>query len=71
MSTALRLGLYYAALFAGSGASGPYAAVWFRDQGLSGAAIGLILAAPLVLFVMPTIYGVLGRGRGANRMISQ
>jgi PPP family 3-phenylpropionic acid transporter len=46
MSIALRLGVYYAALFAGSGASGPYAAVWFRSQGLSGAAIGLILAAP-------------------------
>lgn len=46
MSIALRLGLYYAALFVGSGASGPYAGVWFRAHGLSGVAIGLILAAP-------------------------
>jgi PPP family 3-phenylpropionic acid transporter len=46
MSTALRLGLYYAALFLGNGASGPYASVWFKAHGLSGAAIGLILAAP-------------------------
>jgi PPP family 3-phenylpropionic acid transporter len=46
MSIALRLGLFYAVLLAGSGASGPYAAVWFKSQGLSGAAIGLILASP-------------------------
>ena len=46
MSIALRLGLFYAALFIGSGASSPNAGVWFRSHGLSGAAIGLILAAP-------------------------
>jgi PPP family 3-phenylpropionic acid transporter len=46
MSVALRLGLYYAAVFIGNGASGPYASVWFRAHGLSGAAIGLILALP-------------------------
>src|SRR5580698_687026 len=46
MSVALRLGLYYAALLVGTGASAPYASVWFRAHGLSGAAIGLILAAP-------------------------
>ncbi|HEY2707985.1 MAG TPA: MFS transporter [Caulobacteraceae bacterium] len=46
MSIALRLGLYYASLFIGNGASGPYAGVWFKAHGLSGAAIGLILAAP-------------------------
>jgi PPP family 3-phenylpropionic acid transporter len=46
MSVALRLGLYYAAIFLGNGAAGPYASVWFRAHGLSGAAIGLILAAP-------------------------
>ena len=44
MSIALRLGLYYAALFIGTGASAPYAGMWFRAHGLSGAAIGLILA---------------------------
>ena len=46
MSTALRLGLYYAVLLVGTGASAPYAGVWFKAHGLSGAAIGLILAAP-------------------------
>ncbi len=46
MSIALRLGLFYAALLIGTGASAPYAGVWFRAHGLSGAAIGLILAAP-------------------------
>jgi PPP family 3-phenylpropionic acid transporter len=46
MSTALRLGLFYAILLVGSGASAPYAGVWFGGHGLSGAAIGLILAAP-------------------------
>ncbi len=46
MSIASRLGLFYAVLLIGSGASSPYAGVWFRSHGLSGAAIGLILAAP-------------------------
>jgi PPP family 3-phenylpropionic acid transporter len=46
MSIALRLGLFYAALLIGTGASAPYAGVWFSAHGLSGAAIGLILAAP-------------------------
>ncbi|MFI4935227.1 MAG: MFS transporter [Caulobacterales bacterium] len=48
MPLAVRLGLYYAAIFIGNGAAGPYAGVWFRAHGLSGAAIGLILAAPLL-----------------------
>jgi len=46
MPNAARLGLFYAALFIGSGASSPNAGVWFRSHGLSGVAIGLILAAP-------------------------
>jgi PPP family 3-phenylpropionic acid transporter len=46
MSTAARLALFYAALFVGSGASSPNAGLWFKSHGLSGAAIGLILAAP-------------------------
>ena len=48
MSVPVRLGLYYAALFIGSGASAPYAGVWFRAHGLSGGAIGLVLAAPAI-----------------------
>jgi PPP family 3-phenylpropionic acid transporter len=46
MPTALGLGLFYAALFAGTGASVPFIPVWFQAQGLTGAQIGVILAAP-------------------------
>jgi PPP family 3-phenylpropionic acid transporter len=46
MPIAVRLGLFYAALFFGGGASAPYASVWFHANGLSGAQIGLVLAAP-------------------------
>ena len=46
MPTNLRLGLYYCAIFIGTGASLPYMPVWFRSQGLRGAEIGIILAAP-------------------------
>ena len=47
MSQPVRLGLFYAALFVGTGASSPYIPVWFASRGLSGAEIGLILAAPM------------------------
>jgi PPP family 3-phenylpropionic acid transporter len=52
MSTQLRLGLYYAAIFIGTGASLPYMPVWFRSQGLSGAEIGMILAGPALVRVV-------------------
>lgn len=48
MRTPLRMGLYYAGIFVGTGASLPYMPVWFRDHGLSGAQIGMILAAPML-----------------------
>lgn len=48
MNSALRLGLFYAAVFVGTGASLPYMPVWFRTHGLSGSQIGLLLAAPLL-----------------------
>lgn len=48
MSKPVRLGLFYAALFVGTGASSPYIPVWFASQGLSGAEIGLILSAPML-----------------------
>lgn len=48
MSSSLRIGLFYAAVFLGTGASLPYMPVWFREQGLSGAQIGLILSAPML-----------------------
>ena len=57
MPIALRLGLFYCAVFIGSGASGPYIGFWFQAHGLSGAAIGLILAAPALgrAFVGPAV----------------
>jgi MFS transporter, PPP family, 3-phenylpropionic acid transporter len=48
MSHPVRLGLFYAALFIGTGASSPYMPVWFENRGLNGAQIGLILSAPML-----------------------
>ena len=48
MSLPVRMGLFYAALFIGNGASSPYMPVWFAHHGLSGAEIGLILSLPLM-----------------------
>ena len=48
MSTTLRLGLFYSAIFVGTGASSPYIPVWFAHQGLNGAQIGLILSVPML-----------------------
>jgi PPP family 3-phenylpropionic acid transporter len=52
MPIALRLGLYYAAIFMAGGVAGPYFGVWFKDHGLTGAQIGLILAAPAIARVV-------------------
>jgi MFS transporter, PPP family, 3-phenylpropionic acid transporter len=46
MPPAIALGLFYAALFVGGGASLPFMPLWFKAQGLSGPEIGVILAAP-------------------------
>ena len=43
-----RLGLFYGAIFIGTGASSPYLPVWFADHGLSGSRIGLILSLPML-----------------------
>jgi len=48
MSLPVRLGLFYSAIFVGTGASSPYMPVWFADRGLSGAQIGLILSLPML-----------------------
>ena len=42
------MGLFYAAIFVGTGASSPYMPVWFAERGLSGAQIGLILSLPML-----------------------
>ena len=52
MTLPVRLGLYYAAIFIGTGASSPYLPVWFADRGLSGAQIGLILSLPMIARVV-------------------
>src|ERR1700760_3594802 len=48
MRLPVRLGLYYGAIFVGTGASSPYLPVWFAHHGLSGARIGLILSLPML-----------------------
>ncbi len=48
MSPPIRLGLFYAAIFVGTGASSPYMPVWFAHHGLNGAQIGLILSLPML-----------------------
>ncbi len=48
MPLTYRLGLYYSALFVVSGVVGPYIPLWFAERGLSGAQIGVILAAPSI-----------------------
>lgn len=48
MNAAARMGLQYVLLFGASGVSLPFAGLWFRSQGLSGAEIGVLLAAPML-----------------------
>ncbi|MDQ8028543.1 MAG: MFS transporter [Brevundimonas sp.] len=48
MKPAARMGLQYVLLFGASGVSLPFAGLWFRAQGLSGAQIGVMLAAPML-----------------------
>jgi MFS transporter, PPP family, 3-phenylpropionic acid transporter len=43
-----RLSAHYVLLFGVTGVSLPYAALWMRDRGLSGAEIGVILAVPML-----------------------
>lgn len=62
------MGLYYAGIFIGTGASLPYMPVWFGDHGLSGAQIGMILAAPMLarVFTGPAL-AVWADGFGLRR----
>ncbi|RZJ00191.1 MAG: MFS transporter [Brevundimonas sp.] len=48
MTAAQRMALQYVLLFAGSGVSLPFASLWFQSQGLDGAEIGVLLAAPML-----------------------
>lgn len=48
MSLPVRLGLFYSAIFVGTGAASPYMPVWFAHHGLSGAQIGMILSLPML-----------------------
>lgn len=48
MTTAQRMALQYVLLFGASGVSLPFAGLWLRSQGLSGAEIGTLLAVPML-----------------------
>ncbi|MFC5374087.1 MFS transporter [Brevundimonas faecalis] len=48
MNSAPRMALQYILLFAASGVTLPFAGLWFREQGLSGAEIGALLAIPML-----------------------
>jgi PPP family 3-phenylpropionic acid transporter len=48
MSLPVRLGLFYGAIFVGTGVSTPYFPVWLAHRGLSGAEIGLMLSLPML-----------------------
>lgn len=48
MPLTVRLGLFYGAIFVGTGVSSPYMPVWFAHHGMSGARIGLILSLPMM-----------------------
>ena len=43
-----RMALQYVLLFGANGVSLPFAGLWFRDQGFTGAEIGVLLAAPML-----------------------
>lgn len=45
---ATRMALQYILLFAASGVTLPFAGLWMRAQGLTGAQIGILLAAPML-----------------------
>ncbi|HST93125.1 MAG TPA: MFS transporter [Brevundimonas sp.] len=52
MTAAQRLALQYVLLFGATGVSLPFAGLWFRAQGLTGAEIGIVLAAPMLARVV-------------------
>ena len=52
MSSALRLGLVYAALYVGSAASTPFMPVWLSERGLTGAQVGLVLSLPMLFQIL-------------------
>ena len=48
MTAAQRMALQYVLLFGATGVSLPFAGLWMSAQGLSGAQIGTVLAAPML-----------------------
>lgn len=52
MTAARRMALQYVLLFGATGVSLPFAGLWMRSQGLSGAQIGTLLAAPMLARVI-------------------
>jgi len=48
MNGLFRSALFFFLVFAGTGVSLPFIALWFRDRGLNGAEISVVLAAPML-----------------------
>jgi len=48
MKSSRRVALQYVLLFGAHGVGLPFAGLWFREQGLSGAEIGVLLSAPML-----------------------
>ena len=48
MNSATRVSLQYITLFAVTGVSMPFAGLWLKSKGMSGAEIGLLLALPMI-----------------------
>lgn len=48
MNGVFRSGLFYALVFLANGVSLPFIALWFRENGLSGAEISVVLSAPML-----------------------
>ena len=65
-----RLGLFYAGLFVVVGIQMPFFPLWLAAKGLDAAAIGVVIAAPIVvrLVVMPVVARIADR-RGALRQV--
>lgn len=52
MDGRLRVSIFYGLLFSVAGVNMPYIGLWFEDRGLSGADIGVILAAPMLARIL-------------------
>jgi PPP family 3-phenylpropionic acid transporter len=68
---ARRLALFYAAIFVAVGIQLPFFPLWLEAKGLDARAIGLVLAAPMIVrvFAIPIVTGQADRRRGLRAAI--